>query len=151
MTSDTTLTFTNPPGGGFSQQPVPQAPAGFEISEGNRKTLKRVLNVIKASRAKMKNIDPRVAGPARARLIIALNYIAGFLDGKGAGKAALHPGFVSAFESQLSPLDPEAQLDNLEKSLENLIGPTREILMAIIGVELIAIGVALRVIGSLLE
>jgi hypothetical protein len=117
----------------------------YSLSEGDVRTLRRALAVLKAARAEAKSQDGQVAADASRRVAHVLCYIAGYLDGKSA-VTGLNPGFQSIFQSSLVAVtDPESLLDEFEKSLEDALEPgATRILNIIIGGGLILIGIALK-------
>ncbi len=126
----------------------PPSAANVTLSESDVSTLRRVLRVIKVARAEAKSQDQQVAREASLRLAQVLFYLAGFLDAKHV-ITGLDPGFQSVFQSSLeATIDPEKQLDNLQKSLADALeaGSTRLIPLIIIG-----IGLALTVAGVYLK
>jgi hypothetical protein len=141
MSTDTTLTSPTP----TIVLPIqPINPGSSDMSESDRRTLRRALGVIKAARADAKSKDPKVAGPAARRLVNVLCYVAGFLDGKGQG-TALYSGFLSIY--QLYPVvgtDLEAQLDEFQKSLEEVLQPGSTRSTKLTGALLIALGILLK-------
>jgi hypothetical protein len=115
------------------------------LTESDVRTLRRALNGIKAARRAAKGDDRGQAAKASALLADLLCYVAGYLDARSAG-ISLNAGFQSVFQSSLVTMaDPEAQLDEFEKSLEAALQPGGTRYWNIVaGAALIAIGIALK-------
>lgn len=134
--------------------PPPQlasALGGAELSDGDRRTLRRSLIVIRGARADLNSSDPKAAAAAKSRLGLALHYVVGFLDGTGLGGAAPDPGFVGMFAPDLAQGDLSVVLDNIDKALGEMVDPSRTGMLIPIGIIVAATGVALKTIGEALK
>jgi hypothetical protein len=123
--------------------------SGGGFTESDRRTLKRTLELLKAARADVSSKDPKVAKAANRRLMIVLCYVAGFFDGKNV--VGINPGLASVAGAQLFGSDINAQLDHLQKQLEDMSVATRTGLLAPYGAALMAIGIGMRMLGDAID
>jgi hypothetical protein len=122
---------------------------GGSFTESDRRTLKRALGVLKAARVDANSKDPKVAKAATRRLMLLLCYVAGFFDGKKV--TGINPGLASVAGSQMFGSDFDAQLDALQKQLEDMSVVTRTGLLAPYGAALMAIGIGMRMLGDAID
>jgi hypothetical protein len=114
------------------QQPDQQLPGAAPapavdhgLSDADRITLGRTLDVLKQSRQAASSVDKKVAAEGRRRLMMVLGYITGFLDAKGMVDTTASPvgngldGLFPQAPAQAQTLDNV--LDELEKNLQGLI------------------------------
>lgn len=119
------------------------------LTEDDRFTLRRALRTLRTSRADARSIDPAVAKAAVLRLSSTVCYVAGFFDGHRI--VGMNPGFAGVAGSLQHGHDLDAQLDDLEKAIDDLVTSTRTGLLLVPGLLLAGLGVGLRALGDYVD